>query len=169
MTNAQLAPAIIVPLVAWRIYVRVRRNIGRQPLQPKRMMTRIAILGLISLLITAASRGEVAALSGLAGGLLLSLPLAWLGLRLTRFEMTPEGEFYTPNTYVGVTLSLLLVGRLGYRFAAYFSAAPETAPSFSAGYLSSPVTMLLFGVTVGYYMAYSAGVLIEARRHTRAR
>jgi hypothetical protein len=28
--------------------------------------------------------------------------VAFYGLRLTRFEATPEGFFYTPNIYVGL-------------------------------------------------------------------
>jgi len=51
MTSTQLAPALITTFVAWRIYVRLRRNIGRQPFQPRRMIFRVAFFSLLTVLI----------------------------------------------------------------------------------------------------------------------
>ena len=57
---------------------------------------------------------------GVVGG----AALGRLGLRLTRFEQTPLGLFYTPNAHLGVALSLLFLGRLIYRVF-------QLSPSFS--------------------------------------
>ena len=38
-------------LLAWGIYRRVRRNIGRQPLRPVRMIISLVILSLVSMLM----------------------------------------------------------------------------------------------------------------------
>ncbi len=161
MKPAQLAPAIILPLIAWRMYVRVRRNIGRQPLQPKRTLARIIIFSVITMLIAAGGLVYPPVLIGLAVGLLLGAPLALLGLRLTKFEFTPEGKFYTPNTVIGVILSVLFIGRIIYRIlmlsesSAYNASSPEL--------FHSPLTLSIFGLTAGYYIAYYAGVLMRAR------
>ena len=56
--------------------------------------------------------------TALAGGLVLGIALGLLGLRLTRFESTPEGLFYVPSAHLGVALSTLLVCRIAYRFLA---------------------------------------------------
>lgn len=101
-------------LVIWGMYRRVRRNIGRQPLQPKRLILRIVIFSLISALFVFIGLEHPKVLLGFGGGVLLGVPLAFVGLRLTRFETTAEGRFYTPNLYIGVGLSLLLVARLAY-------------------------------------------------------
>ena len=41
-----ITPILMVAVVAWAIYRRVRRTIGRQPFQPKRMQVRMGILAL---------------------------------------------------------------------------------------------------------------------------
>jgi len=38
-----LLPAAVAVFLGWRVFRRVRKNIGRQPLQTKRMMIRIAL------------------------------------------------------------------------------------------------------------------------------
>ncbi len=129
MTSKQLVPALIVPLVAWRVYSRVRRNIGRQPFRPARLKVSIAIFSVISALFAFAALTYPPVLAALGGGLLLSVLLAWLGLRLTKFETTPEGKFYTPNTALGVAVIVLFVGRLVYRvFALYGAPDPQSPP-----------------------------------------
>ena len=47
MTSAPIAPFLIGGLVAWGIYRRVRRNIGRQPLRPRRIAISIVIFSII--------------------------------------------------------------------------------------------------------------------------
>jgi len=161
MKPAQLVPAIILPLIAWRMYVRVRRNIGRQPLQPKRTMVRIVIFSVITALIALSGLAYPPDLIGLAAGLLLGVPLALLGLHLTKFEFTPTGKFYIPNTAIGVTLSVLFVGRLIYRIIV-LSEGNTYNPS-SPEMFHSPLTLSIFGLTAGYYIAYYIGVLRSAR------
>ena len=158
-SNANLVPALVLPFLAWRIYRRFHRNVGRQVLHPRRLITGIVIFALIAVLLLAVCAFSPRLLAGLGGGLALGLPLAWWGLSLTRFEIDDTGRrFYTPNTYIGVALTLLLAGRVLYRVGVlYFSdpAVTAAAPTF----MQSPLTLLLIGVTSGYYIAYNAGVL----------
>ena len=112
--TSPVVPILIGGLFAWGIYRRVRRNIGRQPLHPRRAITSISILSLVSVLIVGTSLQNQNLLLGFGGGLLLGALLGFVGLRLTKFETTEEGHFYTPNTHIGVALSVLFVGRLLY-------------------------------------------------------
>ncbi len=163
MTSAQIVPAIVVPLVAWRVYLRFKRNVGRQPFQPVRLGVRIGFLTVITLLFVLATLAHPPALAGLAGGVAAGAALAFVGLKLTRFEMTPEGEFYTPNTAIGVGLTLLLVGRVAYRLVAlYFAPAPVGIPV--QGMFQSPLTLVIFGVSAGYFIAYNTGLLVRGKR-----
>lgn len=50
----------------------------------------------------------VYALAGMGAGLILGM----VGLRLSRFEYTPQGMFYTPNAWLILGLTLLVVLRL---------------------------------------------------------
>src|SRR5436305_9909154 len=98
MTSRQLVPALIIPFIAWRIYSRVRRNVGRQPLAPRKLKVSIIAFSIITVLFALGGLFFLPALGGLAGGLALAVPIALVGLKLTKFEDTPQGKFYTPNT-----------------------------------------------------------------------
>ena len=159
-----LVPTILIFVVGWRLYGRFRRNIGRQPLKPKRMIFRICIYAALTVFFAVASLVLVPHLSvflGLLGGLAPGAALGLYGLHLTRFETTPEGRFYTPNPYMGVGLSMLLVARLFYRYLAFSSAAAQPPPPPQL--MQSPLTLFVFGLLAGYYLAYFTGVLVRSR------
>jgi hypothetical protein len=158
MTSVPVMPILIGGLFAWSIYRRIRRNIGRQPLRPRRAITSIIILSLVSVLIIGTSLQNTNLLFGFGGGLLLGALLGFAGLRLTRFETTDEGHFYTPNTHIGIALSVLFIGRIAYRYFALNN--PVTAPNHAQPF-QSPLTLFIFGLTVGYYLVYQTGILIH--------
>jgi MFS family permease len=158
MTPAPIAPFLIGGLVAWGIYRRVRRNIGRQPLRPRRITVSIVIFSVISILFLVMSLQQPRLLLGIGGGLLLGVALGFVGLRLTKFETTDEGHFYTPNTHIGVVLSGLLVGRVLYRMWVLRDSMTATGhpPPFQ-----SPLTFLIFGLIAGYYIVYYIGLFVH--------
>jgi hypothetical protein len=163
-STSNLIPALLLPWFAWRMYRRFHRNVGRQPLHSGRLISGIVIFGLISVSLLAVTWPVPRLLAGFGGGLVLGGLLALVGLHLTVFATNPGGpHFYTPNTYIGVGLSLLLAGRVLYRIGVlYFSDAAVTASS--AAFMQSPLTLLMIGLTAGYYLAYNTGVLIRSRR-----
>jgi hypothetical protein len=154
-----ITPILVAALVVFGIVRRLRRTFGRQPVQPVRIWLRIGILTLAGGLIAATSvmRGVEMA-EALITGLACGAALAWVGLRHTRFEVTPEGRFYTPHTYIGLAVTLLLVGRLAYRFLMLGS-----DPNAAAAYQRSPLTVGIFAVLVAYYVVFYAGVLLRTR------
>jgi len=136
----------------------VRRNIGRQPLRPRRAITSIVILSVLSVLIVGASLRNINLPLGFGGGLLLGALLGFVGLKLTQFETTDEGHFYTPNTHIGIALSVLFVGRIAYKYIPSSNAATAQNPALP---FQSPLTLFIFGLTVGYYLVYQTGILIH--------
>ena len=155
--TSPVVPVLIGGLFAWSIYRRVRRNIGRQPLHPRRAITSITILSLISVLITSVSFHNTNLLLGLGGGLLLGGLLGLVGLRLTRFETTDAGHFYTPNMHIGIALSILFVGRLAYHYIpGHVATTQNPAMPFQ-----SPLTFFILALNVGYYIVYQIGILIH--------
>jgi hypothetical protein len=112
MSSSHLVPILLVCLFAWSIYRRVRRNIGRQRLNPRRAITSIVILSLASVLIVSTSLQNTNLLLDFGGGLLLGALLGFIGLHLTRFETTDEGHFYTPNVHIGLALSMFVTFQL---------------------------------------------------------
>jgi hypothetical protein len=148
----------LIPLIVWRLYSRIRRMVGRQRLSRIRPWVSVFLFPVLVLLLALLSRHHPVALGTLCGGLAAGALLAVYGLRLTRFERTPQGLFYTPNAYLGVALSLLLVGRVLYRLVQVYSGDALTAAA-SSDFVRSPATLAIFGTLAGYYVAYAAGLL----------
>jgi hypothetical protein len=149
------------------IYRRVRRNIGRQRVQPMRMRTRIILLGVIGALSLAGATRNLPLLEGMLAGVAAGVALAWFGLRHTQFERTDAGNFYTPHTWIGVAVSALFLGRIAYRFMIVYPhahAASQAGANPFAAYQKSPLTMAIFGAVIGYYIAYYAGVLMRSAK-----
>ena len=163
MSPAQIVPLVLVPVVAWRLYSRARRNIGPQPFLPRRLWLPILFFGPVLLLIGWLARTHPMSLAALAGGLLAAVPLGLLGLRLTRFDTTEKGITYTPNIVIGISLMVLFAARVGYRMfmtIAYPPPADQPPPSP----LESPATLLTLGLIAGYYITYNIGVLLRGKK-----
>ena len=158
MTPVPVIPILFGGLFAWGIYRRVRRNIGQQPLRPRRIIVSIVIFSVVSILFLIMSLKQTPLLLGIGGGLLLGASLGFVGLRLTKFETTDQGHFYTPNTHIGIALSALFIGRMLYRFWVLHDAATATGhpPPFQ-----SPLTFFIFGLIAGYYLVYYLGLFVH--------
>ena len=95
-----LPTAVLVPLVAFALYRRVRRTFGRQPVTPKRMIARMVLFSLVSVAFLVSfptpSGFAFAAVGAALGGVLASY-----GLRHTRFDATSAGKGYTTNPWIG--------------------------------------------------------------------
>lgn len=167
-TPSTIALLVLLPLLAWRVYSRFRRMIGRQRLSRVRPWITLTIFPALVALLAYAAQSHVERLGWLVGGLMIGALLAVYGLRLTRFEPTPQGLFYTPNVHLGIVLSLLFVGRIVYRLLEVY-AIDTTAPPSTADFVRSPVTLALFGLLSGYYMAYAAGLVRWRNRVLRAK
>jgi hypothetical protein len=158
--SANLTQAVVIGgFIAWGVYRRIRRSIGRQRLRRGRLWFSLILFGGLSLLLVLSSLVHPALLESIGGGLLLGSVLGWFGLRLTRFESTNQGHFYTPNAHIGIALSFLLIGRIAYRLWVIddlASAANHPPP------MQSPLTLFLFGLLAGYYIVYYLGVLSHA-------
>ena len=149
---------LVVALVVWRLYARIRRVIGRQRLSKVRPWMTLVVFPLILVLILTGSLLHPMTAVAVLGGAAVGIALGLLGTRLTKFEATPAGLFYTPNAHLGIALSLLLVRRLGYRFVMLQMNGGNFDPqSMQLG--SSPLTMAIFGTLAGYYVTYAIGLL----------
>ena len=166
-----LTYAIMLAVLALLIWRRVRRQFGRQPIRRKRMIARVVLFSLIGVMLAVGSLRNVHLTEGLLVGALAGAALGWLGIKLTRFEVDPSrGDCYVPNPWIGALLVSVLLGRLLWRFLMLWpqmQAATTPASEFGgmpAGYASSPLTMLMIGMLVGYYIVYFSALLIHHRR-----
>jgi len=166
LTPQVIVPTLLVPLIGYRLYRRFRANFGRQPVQPTRKVVRLVILTLVAVLFLGVTLHSPPALEAAGGGLLAGVLLGVLGVRLTKFDSDAQGRYYTPNSYIGGAVTLVLVTRLIYRMFSLYSTsqlapAPGTDPF--ATITQSPLTLTFVMLTVGYYLMYTAGVLYKSR------
>ena len=154
----------ICALIGWRLYARVRRSIGRQHLSRVRPWVTLIIFPLLLALLAQAGAWRLPGGAYLAGGIVLGAVLGVVGLRLTRFESTPQGLFYTPSAHLGIALSVLVVCRVLYRFAV--NGFPGAAPATPAPPALTPLTLALVGTLAGYYCSYAVGLVRWAARVT---
>jgi hypothetical protein len=155
-----VTPYLIAALIAWSLYRRMRRSFGRQRVRDGFMWFRIAVLALVTVFITVQIAREVDVLGALLAGIAGGAVLGYFGLKHTRFEVTPEGRFYVPHTYIGLAVSALFVGRLLYEYLGMSNGmTPAAGQDLAAFYQHNPFTLVVFGVLVGYYVLYYLGVL----------
>ena len=162
-----LVTVALVALIAWRMYSRIRRVIGRQRLSPKRVWIRIVLFPLVIALLAFSAHTHPEVLGYLACGVAFGVALGVLGLRLTRYEVTADGLFYIPSAHLGIALSTLLIARIAYRFAVNgFPGAAAGGPP--PGSTLTPLTLLLLGTLAGYYWTYAVGLLRWSMRSPEA-
>lgn len=152
-------------LIAWSLYRRVRRSIGRQKLRPGRIIFRLVLFCVAVFFIILAGIQYPPLLAGFGAGVLGGVVLGFVSLRLTKFETTEEGHFYTPDMRIGVAISFLVVGRVIYRMAILKNAQM----SVSAGHPppgQSPLTLFIFGLMFGYYIVYYIGLFVHTHDKT---
>ena len=149
---------VLLPLIAWRVYSRFRRMVGRQRLSRIRPWVTLVIFPLLIGLLCFAAHAHVERLWWLAGGLGIGSLLGIYGLRKTRFEPTKKGLFYTPNAHLGITLSLLFVGRVIYRLVEVYAVTPDM-PHGMDDFARSSLTLAVFGLLAGYYISFAIGLV----------
>jgi hypothetical protein len=161
INSSNLAPAVLVTaIVAFGIYRRVRRNIGRQTLTAGRQYARMAIFAVVCLILALAHPLQPLAVAYIASGLIVGAAVGWFALRHTEFEATPEGYFYTPHMYIGIAVTALFIGRILYRLTLVYSMTSD----MSAGKRppapdNNPLTLGILFLTAGYYIVYCTGLL----------
>lgn len=149
---------IAAPLIAWRMYSRVKRNVGRQHLSKWRPWVTMTLFPLLVVMLSLGALAQPMRLLAMAGGIIVGAVLGVFGTRHTKFENTPQGIWYTPNAHIGIALSVLFAGRVVYRMFQLYSIDPNAQPN-PADFASSPLTLSIFGLLAGYYVMYAIGLI----------
>jgi hypothetical protein len=154
----------IAALVAWRMYARFRRLVGRQRFSRRRPWVTVTLFPLLlaAIAFSIFPRGDASL--ALFGGVIAGAGLGLYGIRLTKFERTADELFYTPSAHIGIALSALLAGRVLYRLATQLPALTGGAAGPPPGLASSPLTLAIVGTFAGYYVSYAIG-LLRFERH----
>ena len=150
---------VLVPLILWRLYSRYRRLVGRQRSKAWRHRFAIVFFPLLLLAVSLPLYVHPPALAALAGGIVVGSALAVVGLKHTRFEATPEGYFFTPNSRIGIALLSLMVARIVYRFYEISTLTGGPGAAQTPDFARSPLTLVIIGMVASYYTVYGIGLL----------
>jgi hypothetical protein len=118
----------------------------------------MTLFPVIVILISLGAISQPVRLLAMAGGIVAGAVLGVFGTRHTKFENTPEGIFYTPNAHIGIALSVIFMARVVYRMFQLYSMDPNAQPHPN-DFASSPLTLSIFGLLAGYYVAYAIGLV----------
>lgn len=158
LPTSTLVLIAMVPLIAWRMYSRVRRMVGRQRASRIRPWITLVIFPVLVAVFAITALAHPVSLATLAAGLAGGAVLGYYGLRHTVYEPTPQGLFYTPNAHIGIALSVLFIGRIVWRVIEVVNAQGAIEPG-DADFARSPFTLAVFGVLAGYYVTYAIGLV----------
>jgi cytochrome b561 len=161
MSNAPIVAVALAPLVAWRLYSRIKRLTTRQRSRVWRHRTTLVFFPLLVLMLALACLGNPIVLLVLAAALAAGVGLGIFGVRKTTFEKVGDEYFFTPHARIGAFIALLFICRMAWRAWEYYSldgAMPHQ------DFARSPLTLAVFGVLAGYYMTYAVGLLRWRKR-----
>lgn len=166
MIDANNLPKIaaVTAIVAFGVYRRVRRNIGRQILTAPRQYVRMGLFTVLCLALTFLRPLQPTAVAYIASGLIIGAAIGWFALRHTEFSATPEGYFYTPHLYIGIAITALFIGRLLYRVVLVYGTVANAAPGTVPAADNNPLTVGILFLTASYYIVYCTGLLRWLRK-----
>ena len=155
-----LVPYLATAGIGWLYYRRIRRSFGRQPWQPKRTIARLLLVSLVALALLGAAVFLPRAGLGIGVGAVMGAALAVLALKHTHAQVMDGQHYYTPNPWIGGGLTLLLLGRLAWRW----SQGTFSGGSAQAAQQASPLTMGIAATLIAYSLVYGIGLLLRMRR-----
>jgi hypothetical protein len=170
MIDASNLPRIaaVTAIVAFGVYRRVRRNIGRQILTAQRQYVRMGLITVLCLVFTFLHPLQPSAVAYIGSGLIVGAAIGWFALRHTEFAATGDGFFYTPHLYIGIAITALFVGRLLYRMVLVYDTMSKAATGTAPTPDNNPLTLGILFLTASYYVVYCTGLLQWLRKAQRA-
>ncbi|NRR33483.1 hypothetical protein HSX11_25235 [Oxalobacteraceae bacterium] len=163
MEITTLVLLLMLPLLVWRIYSRLKKLMGRNPSTLWHHYAAAVLLPLALGVLAAQLLGSPLGLLALLLGAGAGAGLGWWNMKLSRLENTREGFFYTPNLQLGMLVSLLFIGRLLYRGFELYLQMHEGTPLPPGEFHQSPLTVLPFAALAAFYACYHL-LLLRWRR-----
>ena len=155
-----LTPYLATAGIGWLYYRRIRRSFGRQSWQPRRTIARLVLVSVVALALASAAVFLPHVGLGIGVGAAAGAALGVLALKHTHAQVIDGQRYYTPNSWIGGGLSLLLLGRLAWRW----SQGMFSSGSAQAAQQASPLTMGIAATLIAYSLVYSIGLLMRMRQ-----
>ncbi|WP_187770607.1 DUF1453 family protein [Cognatilysobacter lacus] len=149
-TTPELMPYVIVAVVCFALYRRIRSHFGWQPWRQSRTTVRVAVMSVALAALAAMAAINPAHYWGIAVGGAVGAGLGVLALRLLSVDAVDGQPGYTPNPWIGGALTALLVARIAWRVATGGYMTPQA---------SSPLTFAVAAAVVAFYLMQGIGLM----------
>ncbi|NHN34564.1 hypothetical protein [Paenibacillus agricola] len=158
---------LIMAIVAFAIYRRVKRTVGYQKLSRTRLIFRTVMFGLLGCIFLYVGFLHPLNLVADGIGLAAGLVLAFYAIKHIRFEKRVDAWYYRTALWVEITLIVLLLGRIIYKLLSIYLNNPVlfqsgAAPSLDS-YTKDPVTVGIFFVLISFYIRYFTYLLGKSK------
>ena len=157
MNLTTLALLVLTPFLVWRVYSRLKAMMVRQRSIVSRHWTGLGVFAAMVLVPASELVKLPMSLAWLLIGTAAGIAYGVWGLRLTRFENTDEGVYFTPNARLGILIAMLFTARILYIGFEMYANQGSNVPT--PRFTDSVITLLAVGVTGGYFATFSAGLL----------
>jgi hypothetical protein len=117
-------------VLVWRVYARLKTQMQRQRSILTRHYTGIFVFLAMILVPASEVLGKPMSLAALAVGTAAGIAYGIWGLKLTRFEETDEGYFFTPNARLGIVIAMLFAARVLYIGFELYAGSTPTPPVY---------------------------------------
>ena len=149
---------LIMVIIAFAVYRRVKRTIGYQKLSRSRLIFRTVAFGLLGCVFLYV--GTLHPINFVADGvgLVAGLALAYYAIKHIRFEKRADVWYYRTTLWVEITVIVLLLGRIAFKLLSIYLYNPASfelgaSPSLES-YTKDPLTVGLFFVLISFYIRY---------------
>jgi hypothetical protein len=166
MSLTTLALIALIPVLVWRVYQRLKKQMARQRSILSRHYTGLLVFALLVLAPLTELGDRPLSLAALAAGAIAGIGLGSYGLRRTRFEDTSEGYYFTPPARMGILVAMLLVVRVIYLGIEIYMNQGSNAPNPHV--TDSPLTMFCLGLSGAYFATFSASLMRWRQRLRKA-
>lgn len=159
---------ILVVLILFGLYRRVRRTVGFQYLVRRQLTVRMVLFAILALAILSGGAANPISYVADAFGIVIGGIIAYISARTTHFEMRNDRWGYTQHRWIGIGLIGLLIVRLLVEFIGLShvgigkiqQASNQGAPQ---SYYMNPWTVGILMLLVAYYIGYYIFLLRKVR------
>ncbi len=158
---------IPVLLIGFLIYRRIKKTIGFQKYSQGKLIFRIVLFSLVSVLLLALTVFHPISFISDIVGIALGVGLVYLAIKNTKFEQRTDGMYYRTHIWIELSVLLLILGRVAFRLfkmSQVFDKMDELQQNRDAlKDISNPFTASIFFILCTYYICYFAFILKKAQ------
>ncbi|MFD2616010.1 CcdC protein domain-containing protein [Terrilactibacillus laevilacticus] len=154
---------IIVGLILFSIFRRIRRNIGWQPLNARKLLLRTIMFGIIGLVFFSESIFHPVIIISDVSGIVIGMILSYYSMVVTRFEQREGQWFYFPSTWIGSFVIAIFFGRMIYRVYQLFEMkgtisqingveAKDLQRYYMGDSWAAGILLIIFSYYISYYI-----------------